>query len=454
MNETLPKKEFSYGEKINASIRDLLLEFECQPILFIGSGLSRRYINLPNWMELLKALFESIPDQSGRFEYYRQKYDGDPIKIGTALSDVVFEWAWQTGKNKFPADFFQKGKEKDCFVKYLCCDYIKNIILEASKINTVFKSELDALSAIRPHAIITTNYDLFLEQIFDGYQPITGQTILKYNANSFGEIFHVHGDISDPSTIVLTEKDYAEWSKKKKYVSAKLLTYFAEHPVFIIGYGIGDPNVKEILMDIGEIVADEDGLIPNVYQVIWIPEGGEKSPPDSVILTADGREYKIKAIYSNSFEWIFNALKGRSALSSINLKLVRALAARTMKLIRQDIPSGRVSVNYDVLERIASQNDELPSLLGISSISNPNQSHPLTISQVATRLGFSHWMGANKLVNKIKEDKGIDLRSTDNAYHCKIKTGARKASLTRKWSLKSVDLLKKVMDGEDYEVEI
>jgi hypothetical protein len=454
MSDPAPAPEPSYIQKADAAIRDLLLEFECQPILFVGSGMPRRYFGAPNWKELLKEIFMVLPDGSDRFEYFRQKLDDDPIAIGSALSDLVFEWAWGSGREQFPASFFGSAVRKETFVKYLACKYLTDQTPEVSDVDKKYREEITALSAIRPHAIITTNYDLFLEKIFDGYEPITGQTILKYNTNSFGEIFHIHGDVSDPPTIVLTEADYSEWIDKKKYVSAKLLTYFAEHPVIIFGYGLGDANVKAILRDIGELVADDEGLIPNVYQIIW--QSGElpKHPPDQAVFSVDDREYRTRAIYTNDFRWVFEALKSRSALTSINPKLVRALAARTMKLIREDIPSGKVSVDYDILERVADENDHLPTLLGIASVNNPNQSHPLTITQVAKRLGFSHWSAANKLINHIKDEKKIDIRSSDNQYHCKIKTGTGKGSLTRKWSLKSVDLLKRVRDGLDYEVEI
>ncbi len=445
----------SYRSKADTAIRDLLLDFECQPILFIGSGISRSYFGAPNWHELLKVLFSKLPGGADSFEYNRQKFDDDPVDIGTVLADAVFEWAWKDGRSQFPAEFFSSKVGKDCFVKHLACQHFKEITPPVSEIkDDALRKELDALSDIKPHAIITTNYDLFLEQVLDGYEPITGQTILRYNTNSFGEIFHIHGDVSDPFSLVLTKHDYDEWAEKKKYVSAKLLTYFAEHPVFIFGYGLGDANVKSILRDIGELVADDSGLIANVYQVIWRPDGIEKHPPDQAVFSVDGREFRIHAIHTNELKWVFEALKSQSALTSINPKLVRALAARTMKLIRHDIPSGAVAVNYDVLERVADEKDFLPTLLGITTVDNPNQSHPFTITQVAQRLGLPNWHAVSKLLHQIKVEKGIDLRSTDNRYHCKIKTGTKLSSMARKWSHEAVDLFNKVIVATPYDLNI
>ncbi|MGO6854438.1 SIR2 family protein [Rhizobium beringeri] len=451
--ERFVEQEASYQLKADAAIRDLLLEFECQPILFIGSGISRRYFGAPNWPELLKTMFGKLPAGADAYEYNRQKYDDDMVEVGTVLSELAFEWAWKDARDQFPPEYFSSKVNKDVFLKHLVCEHIASGTPKLSEItDDHLAKEIDAFADIKPHAIITTNYDMFLEQVFDGYEPISGQTILRYNTNSFGEIFHIHGDVTNPKSIVLTKADYEEWTEKKKYVSAKLLTYFAEHPVFILGYGLGDPNVKSILRDIGELVADEDGLIPNVYQVVWRADQIEKHPPDQAVFAVDGKEFRIRAIHTNDFNWVFEALKSQSALKSINPKLVRALAARTMKLVRHDIPSGAVEVNYETLEKVADEKDFLPTLLGITVVDNPNQSHPLTITQLAARLDLPHWAPLNKLIHRIKAEKGVDLRSTDNRYHCRIKTGTKASSMARKWSHEAVNLFKKVMAGEDYEV--
>jgi len=446
--------EASYREKSDVAIRDALLKFECQPILFIGSGLSRRYFRGPSWQELLKEVFSYLPDGVSQYEYNRQKFSDDPIAIGSELAELMFEWAWKDGKSKFPAKMFSGKVRKDAFAKHIACRIIRERVEKADLKKSPFADELAALAAIKPHAVITTNYDLFLERILDGYEPITGQTIIRYNTNSFGEIFHIHGDVSDPSSLVLTREDYDSWTEKKKYVSAKLLTYFAEHPVFILGYGLGDPNVKAILRDIGELVADETGLIDNVFQVVWSSTAVGSNPPEQAVFSVDGQEYRTRAIHTEELLWVYKSLKSQSALTSINPKLVRALAARTMRLVRHDIPSGSVEVNYDILERVAEDNDELPKLLGITPAENVNHTHPFTLTQVADRLGLPRWHHVNKMINEIKDETGTDLRSTDNRYHCKIKTGTMAKSATRKWSHDAISLFERRLNGEKVDLQL
>jgi hypothetical protein len=446
--------EATYVERADVSIREALLRFECQPILFVGSGLGQRYFGAPTWHALLKAMFEKLPGGADSYEYNRQKNSDDPIAIGTALSELVFEWAWNEGKEHFPPEMFVGGARKDAFLKHLVCEHLESLVKHKQELKSPLSEEIEALTAIKPHAIITTNYDSFLESVFEGYEPIIGQTIIRYNTNSFGEIFHIHGEVSDPSSLILTSKDYENWNDKKKYISAKLLTYFAEHPVFILGYGLGDPNVKSILRDIGELVADESGLIENVYQIVWHQEPVGPMPPEQAVFAVDGQEYRTQAIHTSDLLWVFKALRSQSALTSINPKLVRALAARTMRLIRHDIPSGSVAVDYDVLERVAEDGNELPKLLGITPVENPNQSHPFTLTQVARRLKLPNWHAANKIINEIKEKTGTDIRSSDNRYHCKIKTGNKHTSMTRKWSHEAVSLFERHLNGEELFLQI
>jgi hypothetical protein len=287
------------------------------------------------------------------------------------------------------------------------------------------------------------------------YEAIIGDRVIKYNMNSFGEIFKIHGSVSDVKSMVLVQRDYKEFLLRKKYISAKLLTYFAEHPVFVFGYRFNDPNIVSILEDVGELIADEEGLIKNIFYVKWDPEAETKSSlPDMHFIGSGAKQYRVRAIITAQLEWVYNALASDQELKSINTKLVRSLAARAYKLIRSDIPRGTVEVDYDVLERVAESETELPKLLGIVQANNTNLTHPFVLTQIGQKLGFPSWHGASKLLDAVKRQTGIDIRASDNRYHCKVRIGSGKKSETRKWSTATVDLLSKVKAGNAYDVKL
>ncbi|WP_033070951.1 SIR2 family NAD-dependent protein deacylase, partial [Pectobacterium parmentieri] len=121
-----------------------------------------------------------------------------------------------------------------------------------------------------PHSIITTNYDELLESIYPEFTPIIGQKILYANHGSIGEILKIHGCCSTPKSIIINRDDYGDFIKKKKYLSAKLLTFFAEHPLLFIGYSAEDENIKNILSDIDELISENGDVIPNIYILEWV----------------------------------------------------------------------------------------------------------------------------------------------------------------------------------------
>jgi hypothetical protein len=95
-------------------------------------------------------------------------------------------------------------------------------------------TEVAALQRIRPHAVVTTNYDQFLELVFPEYHPIIGQQIIQGASLCIGEIFKIHGCVSDPNSLVFTRTDYNEFTKKKKYLrvgpkSSSTQTKLSEH---------------------------------------------------------------------------------------------------------------------------------------------------------------------------------------------------------------------------------
>jgi hypothetical protein len=272
-----------------------------------------------------------------------------------------------------------------------------------------------------------------------------------------GEIFKIHGCVTEPAELVLTAEDYSEWADKKKYLSAKLLAFFLEHPVLIVGYGAQDENVISVLRDIDEILSSEGELVENIFYVVYDPSVTDKSrpPSETVLDLKNGRSMRVNCIHASDLTWVFDAFAASEGVENVNPKILRALMARTYDLVRHDIPKMTMEVNFETLEQAASSNDALPKLLGITSLSDPemfNAAYPYTTTDLGKKLGFAGWHGARKLINKVHEDKGINLCASDNQFHLSVKSGT--STFIHKYSEAAFSLLRAVLAGEDYDPSI
>ncbi len=269
-----------------------------------------------------------------------------------------------------------------------------------------------------------------------------------------GEIFKIHGCISDPASLVVTASDYSTWVEKKKYLSAKLLAFFLEHPVLIVGYSAQDENVISILRDIDEILASQGELVGNIFYVVHDSSLGESSSPprEAVLDLKNGNSMRVNCIHADDFSWVFSAFAASEGVENVNPKLLRALMARTYELVRHDIPKMTMELDFGTLEQAVSADDALPKLLGITSLSDPetfNAAYPYITTGISKKLGFETWHGARKLINKIKHDKGVDITASDNQFHISVRSGTN--SFIHKYSEAAVELLRKVLGGEDYD---
>ncbi|MFN5513283.1 MAG: SIR2 family protein [Cyanobacteriota bacterium] len=450
-----------YEDQVTDDLITCIDSMGCQPILFIGSGISRRYLGTPGWEDLLSKMAEKCPCIDKEFAYYKQSHKSLP-KVGSVFAEKYKEWAWGEGRSQFPDEFFDASQPAEIYLKYQVSIYLRELldqkVSEFNQINS--NEEVIAFKSLQPHAIITTNYDRLLEFLFKDYSPVIGQKILSANYSSIGEILKIHGCESDPSSLILTDQDYDDFTRKKKYLGAKLLTYFAEHPLVFMGYSAEDPNIRSILSDIDEVLSPENKLIPNIFILEWSRDILTESPPrERIIPVSEERGIRVRSIHANSFQWVYEALANGNPLQSVNPKLLRALLSRTYNLVRRDIPSRSVEVNYDTLERIANEQGHLATIYGIATLDDPaavNANFPFTMSQLSEALGYSGdpqsiWHHAHKLIQRVKQEKGIDLKATDNKYHIAIKSGSK--GQTHKYSHALLLVLTKVKSGDIYELE-
>jgi len=152
---------------------------------------------------------------------------------------------------------------------------------------------------------------------------------------------------------------------------------------------------------------------------------------------------------------VYDAFAAAEGLQNVNPKLLRALVARTYDLVRHDIPKMTMEVDFQTLERAAEAEGELPRLLGITGLSDPetfNATYPFLTTTLGRRLGFPGWHGARQLLNKVALESGVDICASDNQFHISVKSGTN--SFIHKYSDAAVELLSRVRDGQAYDPSI
>lgn len=457
----MPMDYKQYQEEVTADVAKIIADASCQPILFIGSGFTKRYAKGPSWEELLGKLAKKCPQIDKDFAYYKQAHGNDLMKIGSVFSQLYHEWAWNAGKNSFPPEYFEANAPSDIFIKHAIAEILAGLgpNEKGSYGSAELDTEISALKAISAHAIVTTNYDEVIEPLFPGYERVISQQILRKPFLAIGEIFKIHGCVSQPESIVINEADYARFEEDHKYLSAKLLTYFIEHPLVFIGYRANDPNIKKILSDVDRMIrAQEYELVPNIYILEWDPTQNDASypPRDKVLAVTADRNIRIKSITANSFEWVFKAFGQAGSLTKIDTKLLRALMARAVDLVRSDIPKKQVEIDFKMLEHAVETGENFANLFGVTSVgdsSKINLTHKYVISEVYKVLGLPSWKRVNDLIKQIEDETGVNIKGYDNKYHVNVKFGVAETSKSHKYSDAFIELLKKVIAGQPYTVD-
>lgn len=215
------------------------------PFLFLGSGFSRHYIDTPTWEGIL-GKFSNKP-----INQYKSTLNTDSLPfIATELSKDLTNDFWNSPEDdEFYLAHKNEIQDQSSVLKIRISEYLKEMSLK--QFPSCYDKEIKLLANLNIDGIITTNWDDTIERIFPKYKTFVGQKELLLSSTfSIGEIYKIHGSFREPSSMILTEEDYIDFSEKYPYLAAKLITIFVEHPVIFIGYSMSDPNIQDLLKTI------------------------------------------------------------------------------------------------------------------------------------------------------------------------------------------------------------
>lgn len=333
------------GINIKSEIANIVNEFKQLPYLFVGTGFSIRYSNAPSWDNLLKNIWLII-NESNETRYkkfvksvaYELEIDNSNISeeerkyyLNPELATKIQE---QFNEKFYKDDKFEKKvfseKEVESILnndydpfKFYVAKQTKDLFIQRDK-NEYQEIPYIVSNQNKIAGIITTNYDHLLESLFKDFDVTIGQDrMLTSNTNNIFEIFKIHGSADNPNSIVITSKDYKYFKDKLKYLSAKLLTLFVEHPIIFIGYGIGDLNIRSILEEISQCL-DIEQLQKVKNNFIFInPAFGKEDNIKSKEIKFDNKQIIMTEITLNDYSILFDSLS--NIKSSLPVKLIRKM---------------------------------------------------------------------------------------------------------------------------------
>lgn len=249
------------------------------PYLFVGSGLSRRYLGTEDWDSLLDKYAREMGKTVRRYQANTTLETGEnPLlllpKTGSLIAaDFVDHWFSDTKYTDQTKLFESISGRQDRPLKIAISEYLKSKTLEYSEGDSDLQTELQLLRQARVRGIITTNYDTLLEQIFPDFTAFVGQNdLITSQITLVHDIYKIHGSVTDPTSLILVYDDYKRFMEINKYLVAKLLTIFVENPIIFLGYSVSDLNIQEILSDIMRISTDQNFIRSKIQDKIFIVE--------------------------------------------------------------------------------------------------------------------------------------------------------------------------------------
>lgn len=333
------------------NIKEFISKYKNHPILFVGTGVSLRYLkNSFSWDGLLSYIsFELTNDEEFYLDLKAKCFKNGKYNFEEIANLLEKEFNLQLSKDRdgkfknINDRFYQSMKDGVNLSRFKI--FISDI-LSSLEIKEEKQEELELLKKIRKNigSIITTNYDMLIEKIFD-FSPLIGNDILL--SNPYGSVYKIHGCVSNVEKIIITEEDYNNFDKEYDLIRAQLLSLFIHNPIIFIGYRIEDNNVKKILKTIFSYVNPTSELankIKNNFLLIEHEKGSDNTIVSDYDINMDDTIIRINKLKTDDFKSIYESI------SDLQLP-ISAMDVRKVQNIVKDIYSGgniKVSITEDL----------------------------------------------------------------------------------------------------------
>ncbi|PLR76760.1 hypothetical protein CU633_14080 [Bacillus sp. V3-13] len=253
-----------------------LIESNEYPIIFIGSGISKRYLkDYPGWLDLLNEFWEIIEPEEDFFAFLNQTKNGLKEKLNDSSLDYEYLTFIELGtyiENRYNKLFFDSKvtiegfTQKEAFFSGISpFKHALSIRFSEYEIKQEMYEEIQSFKKLlnKAQIVLTTNYDTFAEDCTADYgtnrlKKYVGQKGFFRKSSDWGEIFKIHGCISEPESIVISREDYKRFDKNCVLISAKIISLLISSPIIFLGYSLTDRNIRKIIRDFSSSLSGEE----------------------------------------------------------------------------------------------------------------------------------------------------------------------------------------------------
>ncbi|MDE8275927.1 SIR2 family protein [Erysipelothrix rhusiopathiae] len=339
------------------------------PVLFIGSGLSKRYIKKsPTWEDLLKECFTIVDPSEITYTRLIEKCTRERMSVfetnqhlGTEVEGYYNNYFFDKLKSEgTPAPSWAKTTSP--FKMYLAQRF-KDIELCDNPNSSHLKEEQQLLKQLNEKisAVITTNYDKFIEDILfnDGFDVYYKQgDLFKSDRFNVGEIYKIHGCIDNPSSLVFTKNDYDEFRKNRRLIIAKMLTLFSDSPIIFLGYSLEDENIREIILDFLDCIEPDDiPKLKNHFIFIEYKKNEREFIETTENIITDRGNIPITKISTDNFTRLFYILnKITPGLPSNVVKNTKRLIKKIVESSLETGNTNAIVINDDLISNLSNEN--------------------------------------------------------------------------------------------------
>lgn len=220
--------------------------------VFVGAGISLG-ARLPSWSKLMAPLRADLGSAAGP---------------NTGYLDI--------------AELYEVKHSRSVLVQYLK-ERLGDVRFQLTKTH-------ELIVGLPVQRIYTTNFDTLLEQASQKRQinrnVIFNASQVGFSDTSTLSIVKLHGDLSDPESIVISARDFYSYFGKNPAVADLLKVELQTHTVLFLGYSFSDPNLGMILGN----AANQSGAVrPLLYSL-------QLKPSELSIRAMNARGVKVIAL--------------------------------------------------------------------------------------------------------------------------------------------------------------